>query len=579
MKNFFHSIKYILTKDISKEALFVIFLIIISALLELVGISLFIPLIIIIFEGDVKNYYLVEKLINLFEINDSKQFLIYNVSLFILVFLIKNIILTISSIKESQFVFKTKKYLSEKLLRKYILNKKNFLNKKNSSIILNILTKEISYFVHLLINLLILISESLILFSIVILMTILETKIFISVITAIVTFFLLFYLITRKKLKSLAEERLIFDTQFLKESKEIIEGSREIKIYDKSSYFLNEFYKTNNKIFNIYWRTELFQRVPKFWLEFFIIIFISILILFLNSQNYDGSFIAVKLGILGLITARLMPSSNRIFQSFQKVKIYFPSLKAIYDEIHSSENQPKEILETAENKKKLPLIFNEKISINNLTFFYEKNKKILMNFNLEIKKNSMIGIYGTNGSGKSTFLDLLFGFLTPLNGEILVDGKNISKNLNSWQKKISYLPQKVYLKDTTILENIIFDKNISDQKKLDDVFIKAGIKEMLQNLPDGANTNVGDQGKKISGGQQQKIGLARALYHNPEILVMDEATNSIDYDSSNKIIQLVKNMKNITRLIVTHDIEILNQCEQIYQIKNGTIKKIEIKNL
>ena len=172
---------------------------------------------------------------------------------------------------------------------------------------------------------------------------------------------------------------------------------------------------------------------------------------------------------------------------------------------------------------------------------------------------------------------MLFGFFKPNTGEILVDDRNIYEELDNWQKKISYLPQRVYLKDSSILDNIVFDKadNKSDEN-LKEVIQITGLSQMLKQFPDGINSFVGDQGKKISGGQQQRIGLARALYHKPEILVMDESTNSIDYESSKQIIKTVKSMNNITRIIISHDIEILSECQEVYRLKDKKIKKMNI---
>ncbi len=574
MINYYKSINSVLTNEISKQALLVIFLIILSTLLELLGISLFIPLIIIIFKGESLDYDFFNYFVDLINFGSSTNNIEIILFIFLIVFFIKNLLLTFSTIKETQFIFKIKKYLSEKLLSNYITKDSNFLNKKNSSIILNILTKEISFFVHLLINSLILISESLILISVILFMLLIETKLFLSIFGLIIIFFFIFNLISRNKIKSLANERLFYDTKFLKDCREIIDGSREIKIYSKVKHFLEEFYKTNDKIYATYWKSEIFQKIPKFWLEYFIIIFIALLIYYLSVKNFDPNFIAIKLGIVGLAVARLMPSATRIFQSYQRVKIYAPSLKAIYDELSNTERG--DVINNVVLKDN-SLEFKNEIKIKNLNFSYNSKNKILENFDLVIKKNSIIGIYGPNGSGKSTFLDLLFGFFKPNTGEILVDDRNIYEKLDNWQKKISYLPQRVYLKDSSILDNIVFDKadNKSDEN-LKEVIQITGLSQMLKQFPDGINSFVGDQGKKISGGQQQRIGLARALYHKPEILVMDESTNSIDYESSKQIIKTVKSMNNITRIIISHDIEILSECQEVYRLKDKKIKKMSI---
>ena len=190
----------------------------------------------------------------------------------------------------------------------------------------------------------------------------------------------------------------------------------------------------------------------------------------------------------------------------------------------------------------------------------------------------MIGIYGPNGSGKSTLLDLLFGFLKPDKGQILVDGLSINRNLNNWQKKISYVPQTIYLSDTNILENITFKEILNEEEKnlLNEILIKSKLSITLDNFKDGIYTNVGERGSKISGGQKQRIGLARALFNKPEILVMDESTNSLDFKTADTIMKTIKDMKDITRIVVSHNLEDLEKCEKIFRLTGHKIKEMKI---
>ena len=314
----------------------------------------------------------------------------------------------------------------------------------------------------------------------------------------------------------------------------------------------------------------MFQQLPKYWLEYLILSFVLILVLFLHNNNLGTENIMIVLGLLAIAGARLMPSINRLYQSFQHIKIYLPSLEAVLKEIKNEKN-------VIENEKKDKLSFNEKLEIKNLYFNYE-NQKIFENLELSLNKNSMIGIYGPNGSGKSTLLDLLFGFLKPDKGQILVDGLSINRNLNNWQKKISYVPQTIYLSDTNILENITFKEILSEEEKnlLNEILIKSKLSITLDNFKDGIYTNVGERGSKISGGQKQRIGLARALFNKPEILVMDESTNSLDFKTADTIMKTIKDMKDITRIVVSHNLEDLEKCEKIFRLTGHKIKEMKI---
>tara|TARA_Y100000768_G_C23939975_1_gene664608 strand:+ start:78 stop:1304 length:1227 start_codon:yes stop_codon:yes gene_type:complete len=408
-------------------------------------------------------------------------------------------------------------------------------------------------------------------------MLLLKPKIFLSLLFFISLFFLIIIFLSKKKITNLSLERIFYDKEYLKYSTQLVDGIREIKIYDQSSFFLNKFFKINNNIFDINWKLEQFQKLPKFWLEYFIILFIFILILFLNNQNFESQNIAIILSFIALAGSRLYPSANKLYQSFQKIKVYHPSYIAISNAIKKLDKINFKNSNQFKSKKLKNLEFNNEIRVENLSFSYG-NHEILKDVNFSIKKNKMIGIYGANGSGKSTLLDLIFGFAQANKGQVFVDNNKITDALDQWQVKISYVPQKIYLVDTSILENIIFKEKIDANEKLilDSALEKSNLNNVLKNFPDGINTMVGERGSKISGGQQQRIGLARALFRQPEVLVMDESFNAIDQLTSNKIISTVKNMKDITRIIVSHNIEILEQCDETYKLSNGTIQKINL---
>ena len=295
----------------------------------------------------------------------------------------------------------------------------------------------------------------------------------------------------------------------------------------------------------------------------------------LNKSNIQINNIALILSLFGVVAARVLPSANKLYQSYQKIKIYLPSLEIISKKISKVEN--KKILNKKDIQNINKLNFNNYIKFKNIFFSYPE-KNIFKDINLQINKNDMVGIYGSNGSGKSTFLDLLFGFLHPQKGKILVDDKDIKSNFYSWQSKISYIPQKIYLIDSSISENITFKNSLNDSEKirLEECLKLSDFEKMISEFKNGIDTIVGERGSKISGGQQQRIGLARALFSNPEILVMDESTNSIDKLSSDSIINSVKKMNNITRIIVSHNIEILNKCDITLKVSNNKIEELKI---
>tara|TARA_A100001015_G_scaffold306496_1_gene400872 strand:- start:1119 stop:2819 length:1701 start_codon:yes stop_codon:yes gene_type:complete len=564
---FLKNLNSILNDDFKKKTKLLICIILISTFLEVLGISLVIPIFALIFENQNLDKYFIFK--NLFQELNKDQIITFFIIIVLLIYFIKNSLLSFFSLYESKFIWSLKKFSSEEILNKFLLNKKNFIDKKNSAILLNIFTKEISFLVHLLMNTLIFISEVLILISVVSIMLFFETKVFLTLIIIIFIYFILIIFLTKKKISILANNRILFDTNYLQYSKQAIEGIREIKIYNQMNYYLNKFKNNNNKIFDTNWKLEMINKLPKFWLEYLILAFVFLLVLFLYQKN-EPQDIMIVMGLLAIAGARLLPSVNRIYQSFHNIKVYYPSLRAVQHQLTERKD-----LENKENDSFLK--FKESINFKNIGFSYQ-NKNVFKNFQFKIHKNSLIGIYGPNGSGKSTLLDLLFGFIEPDAGCIEVDGKNIKKILVDWQKKISYMPQKIFLTDCSILENITFKENYEniDQKFLNEILKKSTLKEIIDNLPDGIFTNVGEGGSKLSGGQQQRIGLARALYKKPEVLVLDESTNAIDHLNSKKIFTALNSMIDVTRIIVSHNYEVLKNCDEIFKLYDGEISKVKI---
>ena len=221
--------------------------------------------------------------------------------------------------------------------------------------------------------------------------------------------------------------------------------------------------------------------------------------------------------------------------------------------------------------------FNKSLVFDNVSYSYDnKDRKTLVldKVNLLLEKNSHIGIIGETGSGKSTFVDLILGLIKPLRGSILVDGLDIHDNIKGWQNLIGYVPQDIFLNDSSIRRNIAY--GVSEEKIRDDLVYKsiesANIHSFIEGLPKGINTELGEKGIKLSGGQKQRIAIARALYFNPEIIILDEATSSLDFNTEANIIKGIEKLKEDKTLIsITHRINTLLNCDKIYEIKNGNL--------
>jgi ATP-binding cassette subfamily B protein len=310
------------------------------------------------------------------------------------------------------------------------------------------------------------------------------------------------------------------------------------------------------------------SQIPRLFLEavgFSLVVFIIIFIVYKYENNISGAMAILSLFVLGMY--RLMPSANRILSSYNKIVYFTSSLKIIHNEL---------IYET-EDLKNEAINFKSHIELKNINFSYIKNKSVLKDINLIIRKGEKVAFVGESGSGKSTLIDIIIGLYRPENGKISIDNINLSDdNIKNWRKKIGYIPQAIYLFDGTVAENVAFYQNKNSKIDIEKVKLalqKANILEFLEEHHNGLFTQVGENGIKLSGGQKQRIAIARAIYNNPDILVLDEATSALDTETESKIMDEIYNVsENKTLIIIAHRLSTIERCETVYKLKNGELE-------
>ena len=378
-------------------------------------------------------------------------------------------------------------------------------------------------------------------------------------------------MVTRSNISNWGEKRVESAGKRLKHLIESFAGIKEIIKYNVHTYFFQKF-----KIFNLDYAIadrnfNTIQQAPKLWIETILVFIICAFIYFMTyAGNSTTSLIPFVAG-LGAASFRLMPSMNKILLSLQTLKYSFTSIDILYREICLDKHNSK--LENFYENSELK--FENKLLFKDISFSYENDdKKVLNNFNIEIKKNTAVGIIGESGSGKSTFIDILIGLLKFNKGNIFLDDNQIQQFSSNWTTNIGYVPQNIHLIDDTIKRNVAFGINESeiDISRVYKALQKAQLKNYIEELENGIETKVGERGVRISGGQRQRIGIARALYYDPSILILDESTSALDKKTEDKIMEDVYNFKSeITLIIISHKDSILRKCDKIMKIQDGNI--------
>ena len=400
------------------------------------------------------------------------------------------------------------------------------LNKNSALLIRNI--NESGVIDSILLRILTLSNDVLITLGLIILLVLAQPIFTMSAIISVILIIFMYYFFTKEKIKIWGKER--FDANFFltKNLYEGINAYKEIILNNSSNFFISKNFRIKKKLLNINFKFKIIEFLPKYIIEILGIVIIISLIYFLLKINDEPKNIIPILALYTASAFKIIPSLLKIFSTIQNFNYLNPSLDNIYSQL----NDYNDLVTYPQIIRFQKIDFQKEIEVKILSFKFSE-KIFFKNFNILKKKNSFIGIKGASGSGKSTFLNMISGLIKPQEGEILVDGINIFENIKEWRNKLGYVSQSVFLIDDSIKKNIAFgleDKDIN-YTKLDKAIQNSGLSNYIDSLEDKENTIVGERGIRISGGQKQRIGLARALYFSPEVLILDEATNSLDKET------------------------------------------------
>ena len=386
---------------------------------------------------------------------------------------------------------------------------------------------------------------------------------------------LLFYLSTDKILRKISQKRIFASKEIFKKIAETFTGIRDVKMFAKENFFLNHFNKHNDIFESNIMKRDLIARLPRVFFEFLgvlILVSTTFLFFYLNKNTID---VLPMLTLMTVCILRLLPSFSSLNTSLTHIsshKISFDLLAKEYG-FKGLENK-KDVNIFAHKYKNIKLSKQNSIQISNLDYSYDlKEAKALDGISLSVNKGEMIGVIGKSGSGKTTLINIILGLLHPKNGEICINGSNQEKEKTS----ISYVPQDIFLLDDTLKRNIAFGEE--EEEINEDKVIKctneAKLTKLINKNDKGINMIVGERGTKLSGGERQRLGIARALYKDPSILVLDEATSSLDYETENEIINSIINLKGKqTIIIVAHRLSTVQICNRVLLMENGKIKDV-----
>lgn len=538
------------------------------SIIELLSVSALMPFLVVATEIKVSNNYffnlIIEK-INIYNFDDPLKF---SLVIIFVIFSFKTLIVVILNFYKNVLLKRFHFSTSREIMRNYINMPYSKFIKINTSRMVNTINREVELLINSVLNPLIVFTlESLTILVFLTFILFFDRTTFFLIFSFLVITIGIFVLIFGKKIKQLGKERLFYQNKIQKDVIQSLHGIREVKIFNKQDFFLNIFLSRLKKITDI---TVLFNTISESQrniIEFLSIIFFVIIVFILSFSN-DLSEILITIAFLFAIFVRLLPSINKLYISLQSIRYYHPTIDNIYNDLLKKYN-------TSKNQKKHKNKNFQSLEIKNGNFKYS-NEYIFTDLNFKIEKNDFIGIYGESGSGKSTLVDIISGLLKINDGEFLINGKKIENSEFNFSDLIGYVTQNTYLLDDTIKNNIAFgekDEDI-DENKLKKVLNISSL-DFVNNLSEGIYSKAGDRGISLSGGQMQRVSIARTLYKNSELLILDEATSSLDKKNEIDFMNIVKGLKNQkTIIIISHKKELFNDCNKLFEVKNKSLVKI-----
>ena len=399
-------------------------------------------------------------------------------------------------------------------------------------------------------------------------MTVLMTIVFL-IVTLIIT------KVLKPRLNRIGRENQETQSRIAKWRIQAIYGLKDVKVLNRQDFFIRNYYESGKVGADIARNYTVMNNIPRLLIEtmFIVVVFSYILIYILGGGMPET--LMTQLTAIAAAALRLMPSVNRINTYLTEIAYNQFSLDFVYNNLTESMKIDKEMRAERAAIAGPELHLEKEIRIKDITFAYpDADTNIFTNANMVVPKGKSVGIMGPSGAGKSTVVDIILGLLHVQKGEILCDGSNIFSNYDSWLAQIGYIPQSIYLVDESIRENIAFgiDADRIDDDRIWEVMEEAQLADFVRSLPEGLDTKIGDRGVRLSGGQRQRIGIARALYHNPEILVFDEATSALDNETEAAVMEAINSFHGKkTMIIIAHRLNTIANCDIIYEVKDETI--------
>lgn len=509
------------------------------------------------------------------KIEDIKGFTIALCLLLMVMYILKNAFLLLLVNEQNRFISYNRNKLISQVLREFLNRPYEFYLDADIPTVFRLTDSDIPNVFHILLSLISMVSEAIVFVCLSVILILQDWKLMLFVIGvfAVITIFMLKCL--KPGLSALGAKNLAIQSRIAKWRIQAIYGIKDVKVLHREAFFADN-YEKNGKIGAGYSRKHaVINSMPRLIIEtVFVVSILGYLAMYIRSGN-DITKLLTLLTAFGVAAIRMMPCVNRINTYMTDISYFKPCLDYVYENMNINEisKRNNQTLRPVDESKTMQL--KDKIVLKDIVYAYPNTDTLIFDHaNMVVPCGKSVGIMGASGAGKSTIVDILLGLLKAHKGSITCDGVDVFDNYPAWLSQIGYIPQSIYLVDEPIRNNIAFgiaDDEIDDHR-IWEVLEEAQLKDFIQTLPEGLDTAIGDRGVRLSGGQRQRLGIARALYHNPEILVFDEATSALDNETETAVMEAINSFHGKkTMVIIAHRLNTIEKCDMIYKVEGGKI--------
>lgn len=582
----FSKLRYIFDRKQKGQLVVLAVLILIGGIFETFSVSMMIPVMTGILDPNamqdvIEKYSALKRIVKFFNLGVDAEFAKKLAVAMIILFFIKNVYQIFLIHRQNTFITRARNDMISRVMREFLNRPYEDYLGADIPTVFRITDSDIPRTFTLMLSLLSLATELIVSIGLGAVILIMQPMMTIICVIVFILLTLFNSKLLKPRLNKIGKENQETQSRIAKWRLQAIYGLKDVKVLNRQDFFIRNYYESGKVGADLARDYAVMNNIPRILIETIFVTVILVYVLFSMLTSGNTKDVLAQLTAIGLAAVRIMPAVNRINTYLAEIAYNQYSLDFVYNNLTDSMKMDKAMRAERAAIAGPELHLEKEIEIKDITFAYpDSETNIFSGASMVVPKGKSVGIIGPSGAGKSTVVDIILGLLHVQSGEILCDGSNIFSNYDSWLAQIGYIPQTIYMVDESIRENIAFgiDAEKIDEDRIWEVMEEAQLADFVKSLPEGLDTKIGDRGVRLSGGQRQRIGIARALYHNPEILVFDEATSALDNETEAAVMEAVNSFHGKkTMIIIAHRLNTIENCDIIYEVKDEKITQTTLE--